>query len=194
MSEPIVGDDLFCLCALASAETAFAAEDYKLRFPMVCNLGGEMGAALNETGWYGSTAVITTKIDKVTGSDGKPLLTLETKTIMSNPVTGLPLPVAVNYTSQVAMDFKQTQTQANLVLGYLTAPDFAGGRMLATFSLPYTVRQERDVQLTGPVPTATGLSPFVNGLVQSNLNSSYEVGLAARAGDAQWCRAGVTQK
>jgi hypothetical protein len=175
---------LFCLCALAGAETAFAAEDYKLRFPMAGNLGGEIGAALNEPGWYGSTAITAAKIDKVVGSDGKPLVTFETKTITTNPTTGALLPTAVNYTSQVTMDLRQTQTQASLVMGYLTEPHYAGGRLIATFTLPYMLRQERDVRLTGPVPTATGLSPYVNGVVQSNLNSSYEAGLAARGSDA----------
>jgi hypothetical protein len=175
---------LIFLCSLVCAGSTFAAEDYKLRFPMAGNLGGEIGAALSESGWYGSTAITAAKIDKVAGSDGKPLLTFETKTITTNPLTGAPLPVAVNYTSQVAMDFKQTQTQASLVMGYLTEPDYAGGRLIATFTLPYMLRQERDVRLTGPVPTATGPSPFVNGVVQNTLNSSYEAGLAARGSDA----------
>ena len=177
-------DFLFFLCSLACAGSSFAAEDFKLRFPMAGNLGGEIGAALNESGWYGSTAITAAKIDKVTGSDGQPLVSFETKTITKTPTTGAPLPVAVNYTSQVAMDLKQTQTQASLVMGYLTEPDYAGGRLIATFTLPYMLRQDRDVHLTGPVPTATGPSPYVNGLVQSNLNSSYGAGLATRAGEA----------
>lgn len=175
---------LFFLCSLFSAGRTFAAEDYKLRFPMAGNLGGEIGAALNEPGWYGGTAITTAKIDKVVGSDGKPLVSFETKTITANPSTGAPLPVAVNYTSQVTMDLRQTQTQASLVMGYLTEPHYAGGRLIATFTLPYMLRQERDVRLTGPVPTATGPSALVNGAVQSSLNSAYEAGLAARATDA----------
>ncbi len=175
---------LFFLCSLVCAGRTFAAEDYKLRFPMAGNLGGEIGAALNEPGWYGSTAITAVKIDKVTGSDGQPLVSFETKTITANPLTGAPLPVAVNYTSQVTMDLRQTQTQASLVMGYLTEPRYAGGRLIATFTLPYMLRQERDVRLTGPVPTATGSSALVNGAVQSSLNSAYEAGLAARATDA----------
>jgi hypothetical protein len=175
---------LFLLCSLVCAGRTFAAEDYKLRFPMAGNLGGEIGAALNEPGWYGSTAMTAVKIDKVTGSDGRPLVSFEPKTITTNPSTGAPLPVAVNYTSQVTMDLKQTQTQASLVMGYLTEPHYAGGRLIATFTLPYMLRQDRGVRLTGPVPTATGPSALVNGVVQSSLNSSYEAGLAARASDA----------
>ena len=175
---------LFVLCSLVGTGSTFAAEDYKLRFPMAGNLGGEIGAALSESGWYGSTAITAARIDKVTGSDGKPLLVSESKTITTNPSTGAPLPVAVNYTSQVTTDLKQTQTQASLVMGYLTEPDYAGGRLIATFTLPYMIRQERDVRLTGPVPVASGPSPYVNGLVQNNLNSSYEATLAARASDA----------
>jgi len=176
-------DILFLLCSLVCAGSALAAEDFKLRFPMAGNLGSEIGAALSEPGWYGSTAITAAKIDKVTGSDGKPLVAVETKTITTNPTTGAPLPVAVNYTSQVAMDLRQTQTQASMVMAYMTEPDYAGGRLISTFTLPYMFRQERDVRLTGPVPTVSGPSPYVNGLVQSNLNSSYDAGLAARAGN-----------
>lgn len=177
----------FVLSSLACAGTAYATEDFKLRFPLSGALGGEIVAPVDNPGWFGSTVITSIKVDKVTDNEGNARTQTTTTILTNNPSTGAALLTPVQYTAKTNLDVKQTQTNANLLIGYLTEPNYGGGRLAFTFNLPYTIKQERTAKLSGATPTVTAVNPShpaatatVNA-VQSNLNTNYQNGLTDRS-------------
>jgi hypothetical protein len=161
----------FVLSSLACAGTACATEDFKLRFPLSGALGGEIVAPIDNPGWFGSTVLTSIKVDKVTDNEGNARTQTQTKSYANGAVTA---------TSVTNLDVEQTQTNANLLIGYLTEPNYGGGRLSFTFNLPYTIKQERTVKLSGATPVAVGPEPTRTG-VQNSLNASYQAGLVNQA-------------
>lgn len=140
------------------AVPAFAAEGFKLRFPLSGTLGGEMVAPLDRPGWFGSVAVTQMDIDKVTDDSG------QARRQSVSGASATPVPVAgqvrtATYDGTIDFDARQTQTQTNLLIGYLTDPAWGGGRLSFALNLPYTSRLDRQVALTGQTPTLSPLSP-----------------------------------
>ena len=167
----------FVLSSLACAGAAYATEDFKLRFPLSGALGGEIVAPVDNPGWFGSTVITSIKVDKVTDNEGN-ARTQTTTTIV--PANGTTILTPVQYTAKTNLDVKQTQTNANLLIGYLTEPNYGGGRLAFTFNLPYTIKQERTAKLSGATPEAVGTDPSRT-RVQSNLNTNYQNGLTDRS-------------
>jgi hypothetical protein len=163
----------FVLSSLACAGTAYATEDFKLRFPLSGALGGEIVAPVDNPGWFGSTVITTIKVDKVSDNEGNARVQPQT----SGTAT-LPNGTAVPYTSVTTLNVKQTQTNANILIGYLTEPNYGGGRLSFIFNLPYTLKQERTVTgttavtLTNPLQAAnTTVSANVAATAKTNTNA-----------------------
>jgi hypothetical protein len=172
------------LSSLAFAGTAYATEDFKLRFPLSGALGGEIVAPIDNPGWFGSTFLTSIKVDKVTDNEGNPRTQTKTTVLTNNPLTHALLLTPVQYTARTNLDVKQTQTHVNLLIGYLTEPNYGGGRLSFIFNLPYTIQQERTAKLSGETPTVTAVNPLhpaataTASAIQNNLNINYQAGLA----------------
>jgi hypothetical protein len=59
----------------------------------------------------------------------------------------------------VGVDLKQSQTNANLILGYQTEKNYGGGHLLLALNLPYTARLSRNTTYSGATPTLSTLAP-----------------------------------
>ena len=173
--------------------TATAAEGFKVRFPLSGTLGGEIVAPLDNPGLFGSIVVTRIDIDKVTDDAGNPRSQTVTGTFLS------PAPIAgsfrsATYSGLVTSELKQKQTNANLILGYLSNASFGGGRLSVVLNLPYTTQLDRKVGFSGPTPTLGTLSPALNSpplpagtaaaaqaQVQSAFGNGYQAQLAAQS-------------
>ena len=161
-----VGTALFAI-----AGHAYAADGSKLRFPLSGSLGGEIAAKQLTPGLYGSVVVTQIEVDKVTGDDGNALKLVQAKAFLQ-PVT-IPLPsptgpvptamtVSSNFSGSATVAVKQSQTVSNILLGYLTETEYAGGRLNLLVNIPY-MSLNRTFSLTGDTPTLAPLSSSVPG-------------------------------
>lgn len=205
-----------CAVLLAAvAGPAQAAEGFKLRFPLSGTLGGEMAGRADQPGFFGSLVSTQIELDKVTDDSGQP------RQIVRSGAFATPAPVAgvvrtARYSGTVNTDFRQSQTNANLVLGYLTEAQLGGGRWSFVVNLPYTTRLDRRLRLSGSTPTLTPLSPTLSSpplpagvpaaaqaAAQSGFDTAYQAQLGAQSaagsgvvdglGDAEFTAAWVRQ-
>ena len=149
----------------AIAGQTYAADGWKLRFPLSGSLGGEIAAKQLTPGLYGSVVATQIEVDKVTGGDGN-ALTLTQANAFSQAVTSPPSPIAMtvssSYSGAATVAVKQSQTVSNVVLGYLTETEYAGGRLNMTVNIPY-MSLNRTFSVSGPTPTLAPLSSSVPG-------------------------------
>lgn len=167
----------FAVSSLACAGTAYATEDFKLRFPLSGALGGEIVAPIDNPGWYGSTVLTSIKIDKVTDNEGNARSTTASS-IQSVTIGTSTIQVPITTVSN--LDLKQTQTNANLLIGYLSKPNYGGGRLSFTFNLPYTIKQERTVSGTSSV-TLTNSVQAQNQTLSSAVANAVQTTTASEA-------------
>ena len=140
------------------AGTALAADGFKVRFPLSGTLGGEIVAQVDNPGFFASASLTQIEVDKVTGGDGNAIQ----QTKSGGFATPAPIAGAVRtatYSGTVGIDLKQSQTNANLILGYQTDKGYAGGHLLLALNLPFTTRLSRQITYSGLTPTLSTLSP-----------------------------------
>lgn len=147
-----------CAAACSAATAVHAADGFKLRFPLSGTLGGEIAVATETPGFFGSVVATQIELDKVTDGNGDP------RQVASSGVFATPTPIAgrvrtATWAGTAETDFRQSQTNANLILGYLTEGHYGGGRLSFVLNLPYTTRLDRRLTLSGPTPTLSTLSP-----------------------------------
>jgi hypothetical protein len=118
--------------------TAFAADGFKLRYPLQGSLGGEIAAPLNQPGWFSSLAVVHVDIDKLSGEDGNH------RQLSSSGSAPIPGGGQLNFNSKSTVRLTQYQTNAAFILGYAFEDLVGGGRIVASAQLPYTVQLNRD--------------------------------------------------
>jgi len=144
---------------------AIAAEGFRLRHHAAGLLGPEIAARVDTPGFFGSASLAHVRVSEVAGPSG------DTLTV---PARVVPLPTGAatggairdgTYALQVPpgrVDLAQTQTQLNLVGGFVTPPDYAGGSLAWRVNVPL-IRQSRDFRATQPpgtvVPTPSALLP-----------------------------------
>ena len=121
--------------------TAFAADGFKLRYPLQGSLGGEIAAPLNQPGWFSSLAVVHIDIDKLSGEDGNHRR-LSNSGVIKNPATGAQIG---KFDSSATVSLKQQQTNAAFILGYAFEDLVGGGRIVASAQLPYTTQLNRSL-------------------------------------------------
>jgi len=107
----------FAMAAMGS--NASAADGWKVRFPISGTLGGEIVAPI-QSGVFGSMVLTQVDVDRVTGGDGNPLT-------LKLPGTSI----------DAKLDVKQTQSVYNILLGYTTETQYAGGRLTMAINIPY---------------------------------------------------------
>ncbi len=191
----LAGSAMFILSA---ASSAWAADGFKLRFPISGTLGGEIVAPLPTEGWVGSVAYTDINIDKIGGADGN-ALTLQ-KTATFGPLTAAQLaavPAVGSVTAiqlqsalsgrtasavgTIAVDYKQTVKQANLTFARILDKDVQGGKLAIAINIPYALSLKSDAMMTSTTPTLSTLSPSIApaalaGVAQSVAQSSFSTG------------------
>ena len=189
----------------AIAGQTYAADGWKVRFPLSGSLGGEIASKQLTPGLYGSVVATQIEVDKVTGGDGN-ALTLTQANAFSKAVTSPPAPIAMtvssSYSGAATVAVKQSQTVSNVVLGYLTETEYAGGRLNMTVNIPY-ISLNRTFSVSGLTPQLAPLSSSVPGAqaaavaaglqqtVQDQFALAYPAQLAAASAAASGTAAGV---
>jgi hypothetical protein len=173
----------------AAALPAAAADGFRLRYPLSGTLGGEIVAPVDRAGWFGSVVTTHIDIDKVTGEDGH----ARRQAVAGQFATPVPIGGAVRtatYSGSIDFDARQTQTTANLMVGYVSEPDYGGGRLSLMLNLPYTLRLDSTVRLSGQTPTLSPLAPALppggpaeaaQAAAQAGFATAYQAGLAAQS-------------
>ena len=188
------------LCSLAGS--AVAADGFKVRYPLSGSLGGEIVAPIDNPGFFASVVLTQIELDKLTDDSGNAYVQAKTGSLTTPPIAGAAR--TASYSGLVKLDLKQKQTNANLIVGYLSEPNFAGGRLALTFNLPYTTRLDRHLTASGATPTLTPLSPALNSpplpagtaaaaqaQTQAGFNLNYQAALAASTAAATGTSDGV---
>lgn len=105
--------------SLASS-MGYAAEGFKVRFPLSGTLGGEMVAPITP-GVFGSVVVTHLTVNKLTGPDGSAYSAV--------------IPSTGGMTATVGID--QKQDLYNLILGHTSTEKYAGGHLTFAVNVPY---------------------------------------------------------
>lgn len=180
-----------CAALLAVGAGAHAAEGYRLRQAPVGMFAGEMAASASNPGFFGTASLSYARISKVVDASGNDISVAARAVPLP---TGTPTRGAVPdgaYTLNVAagsIDFNQTQTQLNLVAGYLTETTCADGRLAFAMNLPL-IKQSRTFSAVQPLgtvsPTPPGALPAVLrgaiAAVATAANNQVQAGVAATA-------------
>ncbi len=183
------------LCLGTFAGSALAADGFKLRFPLSGSLGGEIVAPVDNPGFFTSVVVTQIELDKLTDDTGNAYQQIKNGSITTPAIAGAVR--TASYSGNVGLDLRQKQTNANLIVGYLSEKNFAGGRLALTFNLPYTARLNRQLTASGATPTLSTLAPALTtpplpagtgaaaqASTQAGFNTSYQAGLAASSAAA----------
>ena len=190
-----------CVALMVAGANAGAAEVYKLRQSPVGVFGGEMAAAADNPGFFGTASVTYLNIQKVVDGNGNDIVV---------PGRAVPLPTSSSahipvpdgtYTLNVpagAIDFKQTQTQLNLLAGYLSESTYADGHIAFAVNLPL-IQQHRTFIATqaagtvSPTPPAALPAALRSAIAQvaAGANAQVQAGVAAAAASQNLSPAGL---
>lgn len=170
---------------LMASANAHASENSRLRQAPMGIFGGEIAAAADNPGFFGTVSLTHTNIFKVVDNNGD-----EQKL----PARAIPLPTGTpsggavpngTFTLNVpagSIEFDQKQTQLNLVAGFLTLPNFGGGSMAFVFNLPL-IQQSRSVTAVQPAGTVSPSPPAplatLVGAVANGARAQVQNGVAA---------------
>jgi hypothetical protein len=170
-----------CLALIACGMNATAAENYKLRQSPIGAFGGEIAAGADNPGLFGTAILTTFDVASVVDGNGNGITT-PTSVTLTAPLAGFKLSAPGN-----PIDFHQTQTQVNLVGGYLTEATYADGRMAFVVNVPLITISR---SFTGALPTGVLTNPsgvVVGGATAIGANNSarakWDASVAAQNGD-----------
>jgi hypothetical protein len=157
-----------CLALIASGVNATAAENYKLRQSPVGAFGGEIAAAADNPGLFGTAVLTYLDIYKLADGEGNDVgVPGRNVPLPTGTPTGGALPNGA-YTLNVpagTIQFNQKQTQLNLLGGYLTESTYADGRIAFAINVPL-IRQSRSYVASQPLgtvsPTAATTPPVAS--------------------------------
>ena len=171
-------------CLLNTAPAA-AAEMFQLRYNLTGSLGGEIFADPRHSGWLVGTAYTHIDVNRITGDDGKRLT-------VAVPAGQVPLPAPApaalypSYAANVAEVHGQgSLNQINLAIAYTTADDYAGGRMVYGFNIPYAIRKQNFTGIAAtPALQFNPLTPQpARQVISSQFNAQYQASLAKQGAD-----------
>ncbi len=157
-----------CMAFLSGSVGSFAAENYKLRQSPVGAFGGEIAAGADNPGLFGTASITTLDISSIVDGNGNGIKVPSlTKTIPAGTViNGNPLLVKQTFSIPEggAINFHQTQTQVNLVGGYLTEDTYANGRIAFVVNVPLITMSRSFIGTlgTGVVTPNAGLASLLN--------------------------------
>ncbi len=174
-----------CLAFLSGSMGSFAGENYKLRQSPVGAFGGEIAAGADNPGFFGTASITTLDITSVVDGNGFEITTPITAKLTA-PLAGYTLNAPGN-----KIDFHQTQTQVNLVGGYLTETTYADGRIAFVVNVPLISisRSFSGALGTGSLTTPTGIN-LPAAFTQGGVNPTNLANAAARA---QWASSVAAQ-
>lgn len=200
-----------------ASSMGYAAEGFKVRFPLSGSLGGEMLAPITP-GVFGSVVATSIDIDKITGNDGDEITGTVAGQLSSAKVTtalsafgpgagpaatamGAPL----NYSGTARVSLKQKQQMYNIVLGYTTKDNYADGHLTFAINIPY-ITIDRNVAATSTTPhlmtstlTNGGANPIGTDITSAAMTGSFgpaptplrAIGTGLQAGFATQYQAGL---
>ena len=169
------------LACLASAVSAYSSENFRMRQSPIGAFGGEIAAPADNPGFFGTAAISRLDIASIVDSNGFDITTPTTAKLTTAPLAGYTLNAPGKQIS-----FHQTQTQANLVGGYLTENTYADGRIALVVNVPLiTMSRSFSGDLaTGSLRTPTGITlPAAYTLPGTTVNPTNLANAGARA---QW--------
>ena len=179
-----VGTALFAI-----AGHAYAADGWKLRFPLSGTLGGEIVSNKLNPGLFGNVVVTQVEVDKMSGNDGDSLRLTQAGSFSTSPNLVAGQVRTASYSGSAAVAVKQSQTNTNLLLGYLTEEEYYGGRLVFSVNIPHA-SLSRTFTVTGTTPTLSSLAPAVVPLqaaaqaqaaVQQGFGTNYQATLASNS-------------
>lgn len=153
--------------SLASS-MGYAAEGFKVRFPLSGSLGGEMLAPITP-GVFGSVVATSVNVDKVTGNDGNvitgnvagQLSTAQVTAVLTPQLGAIPAATTaaamgspLNYSGTAKVDLKQKQEIYNIILGFTTKDTYADGHLTFAVNIPY-ITIDRNLTATSATPNLT---------------------------------------
>jgi len=176
---PIAIRSTFCLALLATALNVSASEGYKLRQSPIGAFGGEIAALVDNPGLFGTAVATYTHIYKIADDSGNDIgVSARTVALPTNSKAGLPIPDGT-YNLNVAagtIKFDQSQTQINLIGGYMTESTYADGRLAFAVNVPLisinrTFFASQPAGTVSPVPGAA-LPAQVLGAITTMANTA----------------------
>lgn len=171
------------LACLASAFSAYSSENYRMRQSPIGAFGGEIAAPADNPGLFGTAALTTLDIARVLDGNGADITTPTSAKLTTAPLVGYTLNAPGN-----KIDFHQTQTQLNLIAGYLTESTYADGRVAFVVNVPLITISR---SFSGALGTGTLVTPL-GGSVPAPYTVPYTA--AANAGArTQWANSVAAQ-
>ena len=176
---------------IAAGANAAAAEGYRLRQSPVGVFGGEMAAPADNTGFFGTASLTYLNIYKVVDENGNKIsVPARAVPLPTNTQAHIPVPDGT-YTLNVpagTINYQQSQTQINLLGGYLTESSWAEGHIAFAVNLPL-IQQHRTFSAAQPLGTVspTPGAPLPTALqgaiaaVAAGVNAQVQAGVAAAA-------------
>ncbi len=168
-----------CMSLLAAAAGASASEGYKSRQSPIGAFGGEIAAAADNPGFFGTAITTYVHIYKIADDSGNDVgVAARTVPLPTNSKAGLPIADGT-YALNVApgsIRFDQAQTQINLIGGYMTEDTYAGGRLAFAANVPLisinrTFFASQPAGTVSPPPGAA-LPPQVLGAITTIANTA----------------------
>lgn len=177
------------LACLASAVSAYSSENFRSRQSPIGAFGGEIAAGADNPGLFGTAAITRLDIASVVDSNGFDITTPTTAKLPG----GFTLNAPGNKIS-----FHQTQTQVNLIGGYLTESTYANGRIAMVVNVPLITisRSFVGALATGSLRTPTGITLPAAFIQPDPINpgSTYNPTTRANEGvNAQWASSVASQ-
>ena len=118
------------LALTVSAWGAGAAENFKLRQSPIGAFGGEIAAGADNPGLFGTASISMLDISSIVDGNGNGIK-------VPSKTSAIPgYPAVLNIPEGGVIDFHQTQTQVNLVGGYLTEATYSDGRIAFVVNVP----------------------------------------------------------
>ena len=165
---------LAAAACLLAATGAHASEGFRMRQSPVGMFGGEIAAAAENPGFFGTASLSYINIFKVADNNGDDQTEPAKEILLDKPpfsgLYKLNLPEA-------KLDFNQNQTQLNLVAGYLTQSLPGEGRVAFVFNLPL-IKQSRSLSGVLPAGTISKSNPQLplNDLMVAGANAGAQTG------------------
>lgn len=180
---------VLCLALALAGIQADASENYRSRQSPVGAFGGEIAAPADNPGLFGTAVLTSVDIYKVVDSSGNNITV---------PGLTVPLPTATptggavpngTYNLNVpagTIDFRQSQTQLNLMGGYLTESTYADGRLAFAVNVPL-IKASRTFVATqaagtvSPTPGAPLPAPLIGAVntIGAAANAQVQASIAA---------------
>lgn len=182
------------LLALSSADSAMAAEDFRVRYNLGGTLGGEIFGPLPEAGWIGAFTLTRVEGKKITGDNGQDLTTVAPGGSLALVPGGTPLDPAYP-ANPVTLKTSVRADVGALAMAYVHDDRFAGGRLMLSGVVPLVQIATRTTPVAGTPalnwPVAGAPDPATRAAVEGGFAQSYPAQIQALASGGNASSSGV---